>query len=70
MGPNGTPLGPPLPMALVMDVARIKQSLRPAGTLIVIMMDLVDYSPAESRPEGGPSSAFPDPLIFLNKTKC
>ncbi len=35
------------------------------------MMDLeVDYSPAESRPEGGPSSAFPDPLIFLNKTTC
>jgi hypothetical protein len=40
--------------------------------LVAFMMNLqVGYSPAESRPEGGPSSAFPDPLIFLNhKTNC
>ncbi len=39
--------------------------------LVAFMMNLeVGYSPAESRPEGGPSSAFPDPLIFLNNTKC
>jgi hypothetical protein len=41
-----------------------------SNMLLAFMMNLeVDYSPADSRPEGGPSSAFPDPLIFLNNTK-